>query len=828
MKKSLILCLIAAGALLVSGCGEQTVDFGCDEGEKICNKDNNVESCVVCESDGTHTYWVKKTCVMGINSEGNKCNEEVCKYGVDEINKGCLNPAFCVNGWNNDGSCKAVDNCAVKNDNGDNVNEEDGSCKKMEGCLIGNEQDGSCKKVEGCVLGNEQDGSCKKVEGCFLHEWNSDGSCKGCVYGWNDNGTCKKADGCAIEGEWNDDGTCKKVEGCAIADEWNSDGSCKKAEGCAIKGEWNEDGSCKQVEGCAIDGEDKWNEDGSCKHVREDCAFDGEDKWNSDGSCKRIEGCAIDGEDKWNEDGSCKHVREDCAFDGEEKWNRDGSCKRVDGCLNGWNEDGACTCSEVCETKRCDDKGACICDITCLADKGSTCDMKTGTCTCSSKCDAGCHENGLCRTPQSCIKENEKECNNYDYCKSDNCYCNSENVCTRKDKNMNHMLDQYEDLTRNEKECRKYSDCDSSPNSNDGFCDSFIGYKCSTKCTKNEQCLEGFICREDGRCAADSFTTVWSSNLRNIEAFKNIYTGGITDDRRALRFNATSDDCNVYVCWDWNENGKTIEELIKEYPEIEQTKPSDADYDKYPELKTATCPVPFQHFNSCKEISHDYTVKNEDKVNNKYHILDAKSDIVVKMYGELNGFYVSRDGHFRLTDTEINKNYSTIFSGPSRSSLLEINSFGRVRLTNGDIKDSQNNYYGAFEDCYNLKEVSFVDIPLLFNKDNQQVKIDRMFKNCCSFNHTIENWDVSNVISMEDFLNMHLCEQSTQVEIDNCKDNYDNCQTTTESEGPRHEKYTTCHPVIDDASYLRLSPPKPITCDIPFILSIRASAIFVS
>ncbi len=75
------------------------------------------------------------------------------------------------------------------------------------------------------------------------------------------------------------------------------------------------------------------------------------------------------------------------------------------------------------------------------------------------------------------------------------------------------MIDAFETTNNQGNDCRKHSDCDSYPNANDGFCDSFIGYKCSTKCTSNDQCMPDenyhFVCRGDGRCAPDTFETVW-------------------------------------------------------------------------------------------------------------------------------------------------------------------------------------------------------------------------------------------------------------------------------------------------------------------------------
>lgn len=91
------------------------------------------------------------------------------------------------------------------------------------------------------------------------------------------------------------------------------------------------------------------------------------------------------------------------------------------------------------------------------------------------------------------------------------------------DINHNYMLDDYD--RKDNISCRFYSDCDSEPGKGDGFCDSFIGYKCANPCTSNEQCIPGgYICRSDGRCAPEAFETEWSiegelrMNLKDADA----------------------------------------------------------------------------------------------------------------------------------------------------------------------------------------------------------------------------------------------------------------------------------------------------------------------
>ena len=70
------------------------------------------------------------------------------------------------------------------------------------------------------------------------------------------------------------------------------------------------------------------------------------------------------------------------------------------------------------------------------------------------------------------------------------------------DANHNGLRDEFETATDQGTPCRKYADCEQ-------FCDSAIGYVCSTKCTSDAQCIDGYLCRSDGRCSPEAFETVW-------------------------------------------------------------------------------------------------------------------------------------------------------------------------------------------------------------------------------------------------------------------------------------------------------------------------------
>ena len=270
-----------------------------------------------------------------------------------------------------------------------------------------------------------------------------------------------------------------------------------------------------------------------------------------------------------------------------------------------------------------------------------------------------------------------------------------------------------EDLLWNSIECKTTLDCKKEAqtnkeltfNENLTFCDSFIGYKCSTKCSNDTQCLDGFSCRSDGRCAPDSFTTIWASSLRE----------------HTLIIGTDSNKCNACICWDWKEDG------------ICSSGSSDS---------LNGCESGFEHFDCSKLIFHDYSKDSKQS---------SDSNITVKVRGELNQFHlvdcdrrIESDNYKDPCDSNNASNYDY------RKDLIEIQSFGPVGLgaghligtdpdDNGDIYSS-----GVFEECTGLKTLSSIDIP----NSKELVSMDRMFTRTCQFNFPIENWDVSNVTSM--------------------------------------------------------------------------------
>jgi hypothetical protein len=132
-----------------------------------------------------------------------------------------------------------------------------------------------------------------------------------------------------------------------------------------------------------------------------------------------------------------------------------------------------------------------------------------------------CDENSKVKI---CIENNSELCTEFKVRKIDG---NDKNIIDKTNKeidtNNNLMIDEYETNSDKDKYTpEKYipGKCDSYCHDDadcEDFCDSAIGYRCSKRCTSNDQCIRdvvdgkviSLICREDGRCAYPSFRAVY-------------------------------------------------------------------------------------------------------------------------------------------------------------------------------------------------------------------------------------------------------------------------------------------------------------------------------
>ena len=165
-----------------------------------------------------------------------------------------------------------------------------------------------------------------------------------------------------------------------------------------------------------------------------------------------------------------------------------------------------CTCDKTTgQWTNCTNNGGGEKDCTSAMPSGKTCtcDKATGEWT-------NCQDNGGGEKDCTTAMPSGKTCT----CdKSTGEWTNcTDNGGEETDNNGNHLKDSKESATIKEsKNCDMHSQCTSS-----GFCDSFIG-KCATRCNETSDCMDGYICRPDGRCAAEAFETVWRISAANEE-----------------------------------------------------------------------------------------------------------------------------------------------------------------------------------------------------------------------------------------------------------------------------------------------------------------------
>ncbi len=710
-----IIAISILGAILSSACSEQTIYSSCTEGMVICDGNRRLE-CI--NSNGATEWQTVEECAVGcfadvgrtfcsvFDSNGIQQESYLCKDGYlhkyDIIDsKSGKKTEFVFECPNK--TCKDTTNC---------------ECNPELSCLDGCQSDGSCKPKEGCAYGNNDNGSCKRADGCVAG-YEDNGTCKplDCYIGNEDDGSCIKAIGCPLDSKGNEliglDGACLDCKSGIITD-GDEKGKCERLEGCKLG--WAPDGSCIQAASCLLG----YQDDGTCKG----CA----NGVGSDGQCIRSQNCKI--QDRWNDDGSCIN-KLGCVI----------SKMTEDGGLTFWDDKGDCLHANCIQAVEPNDNGTCPCNnAEACFDDGALIDERTMNCSFNEVVDKN-----------SVYKDNynaSEQCRIYEACADGQCYCelnhefyvNGEYYCTnaancgrckRIDSNGNHMYDWYESkelLKKYQKEVfenEQNSQCwnyktgadNTTINRNQfcieratdlsddkkslAFCDSAIDYHCATKCTSNEQCMKGFICRKtDGRCAADSFTTVWSNQLRNSQ----------------LQIGASTVD--AYVCWDWNEDTSKCDDPVSENSEPDCNSETE-------QVRLTACKMGFEHIQDTIEITENNRHHNGFSHNYKTNEpTDNSSDVTVKIIGTLDGFYIIDD--------------------LVRSKLKKVSSFGSVGISVYESNIPPGYKRGGFELCEELTSISSIDIP-----DSSKLDMRRMFQEAYQFNDQIERWDVSNITSME-------------------------------------------------------------------------------
>ncbi len=358
--------------------------------------------------------------------------------------------------------------------------------------------------------------------------------------------------------------------------------------------------------------------------------------------------------------------------------NDDGSCK---GCIHGLNDDGTCKCPDGCDK----------------------CDLNGNSC-CDEKCEHGCEPDGTCSCP---------ECEADEYCEKGR--------CVFWDRNNNHLHDKYENALKQGMDCRKYTDCDSSEGAEDGFCDSYLGYKCSTRCTDNSQCVDDkdyhYICRPDGRCAPDVFVTVWD----------------IPEDNKFLRIPTRhAEACNFTVEWG---DGEKSEDCVKNGSLL-----------------------------GCNSLG-EQTVINDGYLLHEYK---NKGEYTVNITGRYDGF--GWENEFKAVGLDFYYLYNkggVCNSEPCDSSpfkLIDIKAFGPVGLEKLTFVASKLSKISAVDipDASKMHDLSYAfywnssdsDSKSVFNSPIEHwdvsyvTRMHGMFQNAEIFNQPLERWDTSNVTDM--------------------------------------------------------------------------------
>ena len=571
--QSLLICSLSV-ACLSWGCGDDSSNHADDPSvpentAELCadGQDNDNNGKADCDDDSCKVFIVcaPKTC-EGDMPEGKKdcecvdgewanCQDEVktCEGAMPEGKKDCE----CVDGeWANcqdeDKSCEGdmpegKKDCECIDGEWANCQDEDKTCegdmpegKKDCECIDGewaNCQD-EVKTCEGDMPEGKKD--CECIDGEWANCQDEDKTCKG------DMPEGKKDCEC-IDGEWtNCQDDVEKVEICDNKADDDEDGKidcddedCEEHENCKIIVPACEEGAS------SCEGKTRNYCDGGVLKM-EECPFE-----CVDGSCKSCND--IHGPDTCEEkDGIFVHTycsdegrkTEGCIYGcegdhciacikGSKRCSEDG--KSLETCTEADNKTQwvATPCTESCEDNRC---------TGCTTANTRTCkDGILEICDSSKKyssetCEFGCKDATSCHTCNEGALSCDTDGKTILICKNDELTFHSQctNACNNascEDENGNHMKDEFDGNWKNARLCSSHSACAMTT----GFCDPMVNNgTCMNKCQHDTQCIDGYVCRPDGRCAPKEFVTVWRTNTSN--------------EKISFKLSAGS-GCNVSVDW---------------------------------------------------------------------------------------------------------------------------------------------------------------------------------------------------------------------------------------------------------------------------------------
>ena len=290
------------------------------------------------------------------------------------------------------------------------------------------------------------------------------------------------------------------------------------------------------------------------------------------------------------------------------------------------------------------------------------------------------------------------------FCECDPNYDNtSDTACnaSANDLNGNYMRDAFETASDQGKDCAQthHDGCSS------GFCDSFINYKCSTKCTDDSQCIgDDYVCRSDGRCAPKVFESVWEIPSDGTTLY---FPGGNNAEV------GDTEACHYTI--DWGDGStETIDTCQKLIPHTYQTQGTYA-IKVTGQIPGWSCHVTnFMDEDSCLDWIEEMGWCGDDDECIQSEIDSCLTYNEMYLCNSISGMYGAELYH-------------------SDARLLNIRSFGDVAL--------------ALRTFYNaslLETVSDMDIP---NADFL-TDASSMFAYLSNFNSDLSRWDTSNVTDM--------------------------------------------------------------------------------
>ena len=399
----------------------------------------------------------------------------------------------------------------------------------------------------------------------------------------------------------------------------------------------------------------------------------------------------------------------------------------------------ACQCNLGYHTAE-NDPVSCVKDDEADPCDGVTC-SEHGTCTPDAEgnavcmCDTGYHTDDS--NPLSCIADIDPcdgvTCSDHGTCTLDTegaalCVCDTGYVnasateCEVEiiDIDGNYMKDIYDTAPDHGKSCISEHDKGCST----GFCDSFMGYKCSTKCTDDSQCVSSdYFCRDDGRCAPKVFESVWKVS---------------TDDSTLFFPGGSGDTCNYTI--DWGDGSTDSYTSCEEYHSHTYASAGTYNIKVTGTINKWSCQK-FVNANLDPSICDTFCNDAED---------DVWYAMCMEACGETQRAICGND----LSMDGIVDKFPV---------LIGIESFGPVGLTSRSFANANQLTYVSSKDIPNANTLTdmghMFSGAVLFNSDignwdtSQTQTMSYMFYGASSFNQSLSAWDTSNVTRMNNMFN---------------------------------------------------------------------------